>query len=245
MAKALNSTSDILLLPDLRHEDLFIAGDKCNLSPPELHSSNGDSVSALSRRVAQSFLHKDEDFNSLLIKRKQNSSASSKRAGDEFYQNRSFTEQKLELARFHDLEQQQLTKNQLSTARRLQSIAKVSRPLGFLSSSASPSVLQSQASSGMHVVFLNPRKESSGTGVFLPRQPGSPNKPRKQPACSTALLPARVVQALNLNQDDLCLYPRAPSHGIDLAGNQKRSSSINQSTWPAGAADRLPSEWTY
>ncbi|KAL0911777.1 hypothetical protein M5K25_019941 [Dendrobium thyrsiflorum] len=244
MAKALNGTSDIWLLPDLRHDDLFLAGDKCNLSPPELHSSNGEPVSTLSRRVAHSFLYKDEDFNSLLIKRKQNSFAS-KRAGDEFYQNRSFTEQKLELARFHDLEQQQLMKNQLPTARRTQSIAKVSRPLGFLSSSASPPVLQSQPSSGMHVVFLNPRKETSGTGVFLPRQPGSPNEQRKQPACSTALLPARVVQALNLNQDDLCFYPRAPSHGMGLAGNQKHSSGRNQSTRPAGAADRLPSEWTY
>ncbi|KAH0454635.1 hypothetical protein IEQ34_016559 [Dendrobium chrysotoxum] len=214
MAKALNGTSDIWLLPDLRHDDLFLAGDKCNLSPPELHSSNGESVSTLSRPVAHCFLHKGEDFNSLLIKRKQNSSASSKRAGDEFYQNRSFTEQKLELARFHDLEQQQLMKNQLPVARRTQNIAKVCRPLGFLSSSASPPVMQSQPSSGMHVVFLNPRKESSGTGVFLPRQPGSPNEPRKQP-------------------------------GMGLAGNQKRSSGRKQSTWPAGAADRLPSEWTY
>nr|DAD17881.1 TPA_asm: hypothetical protein HUJ06_019344 [Nelumbo nucifera] len=58
----------------------------------------------------------------------------------------------------------------------------------------------------MKAVFLGgsgTRRECCGTGVFLPRRIGSPAESRKKPACSTVLLPARVVQALNLNFDDM------------------------------------------
>ena len=48
--------------------------------------------------------------------------------------------------------------------------------------------------------------------VFLPRQVGNPPGMRKKSGCSTALLPARVVQALNLKVDDVGsqtqLHPR-------------------------------------
>ncbi|XP_042512439.1 uncharacterized protein LOC122087392 isoform X2 [Macadamia integrifolia] len=67
------------------------------------------------------------------------------------------------------------------------------------------------AGSGMRAVFLggpDSRRESSGTGVFLPRRIGSPAELRKKPACSTVLVPARVVQALNLNFDEMGSQPR-------------------------------------
>ncbi|XP_020526619.1 uncharacterized protein LOC18440207 isoform X2 [Amborella trichopoda] len=79
------------------------------------------------------------------------------------------------------------------------------KPLGFSSPAWIPPQ-QQIAGSGMRAVFLNgtgSRRESGGTGVFLPRRAGSPNEMRKKPACSTVLLPARVVQALNLNLDDM------------------------------------------
>lgn len=115
--------------------------------------------------------------------------------------------------------QQQLTKQQLSGAWGRQrrgrgdggvygEEARYGRPLG-LPSSAWPPLQKSQQplpGSGMRAVFLTgagARKESTGTGVFLPRRVSSPTESRKKPACSTVLLPARVVQALNLNLEEL------------------------------------------
>ncbi|PWZ19133.1 hypothetical protein Zm00014a_035162 [Zea mays] len=67
--------------------------------------------------------------------------------------------------------------------------------------------------SGMRAVFLTPsgpKRERNGTGVFLPRPAGAPAEPKKKTGCSTVLVPARVVQALNLNLDDLGAQPRYP-----------------------------------
>uniref|UniRef100_A0A6V7QUD5 Uncharacterized protein n=1 Tax=Ananas comosus var. bracteatus TaxID=296719 RepID=A0A6V7QUD5_ANACO len=67
--------------------------------------------------------------------------------------------------------------------------------------------------SGMRAIFLagaGAKRESAGTGVFLPRRPGAPADPRKKPSCSTVLLPIRVIQALNLNPDELGTQPRYP-----------------------------------
>uniref|UniRef100_A0A0D9WH74 Uncharacterized protein n=1 Tax=Leersia perrieri TaxID=77586 RepID=A0A0D9WH74_9ORYZ len=70
------------------------------------------------------------------------------------------------------------------------------------------------AAGGMRAVFLTPpggKHERNGTGVFLPRPAGAPAEPKKKTAgCSTVLVPARVVQALNLNLDDLGAQPRYP-----------------------------------
>ncbi|OEL36011.1 hypothetical protein BAE44_0002967 [Dichanthelium oligosanthes] len=66
---------------------------------------------------------------------------------------------------------------------------------------------------GMRAVFLTPpgaKRERNGTGVFLPRPAGAPAEPKKKTGCSTILVPARVVQALNLNLDDLGAQPRYP-----------------------------------
>lgn len=65
----------------------------------------------------------------------------------------------------------------------------------------------------MRAVFLTPsgpKRERNGTGVFLPRPAGAPAEPKKKTGCSTVLVPARVVQALNLNLDDLGAQPRYP-----------------------------------
>ncbi|XP_042386442.1 uncharacterized protein LOC121978129 [Zingiber officinale] len=75
--------------------------------------------------------------------------------------------------------------------------------------------------SGMRAVFLHiagVRKESVGTGVFLPRTAGNKFEPKKKSGCSTVLVPDRVVQALNLNLDEFAAQPRFPdgfvlSHG--------------------------------
>ncbi|CAL9108737.1 unnamed protein product [Musa acuminata var. zebrina] len=76
--------------------------------------------------------------------------------------------------------------------------------LGSFPSGCPPFQMQHrpQHGSGMRAVFLRSsgaRKESIGTGVFLPRTAGSKTEPQKKSACSTVFIPARVVQALNLN----------------------------------------------
>ncbi|KAL2614030.1 hypothetical protein R1flu_025722 [Riccia fluitans] len=79
--------------------------------------------------------------------------------------------------------------------------------------------------SGMRAVFLGnlgSSRESTGTGVFLPRCIGGAPDSRRKPACSAVLLPSRIVQVLNLNVDDM------------------RSHSA---TLPAGAV-HSPSEYT-
>lgn len=119
---------------------------------------------------------------------------------------------------------------------------------------------QLQSGSGMRAVFLDgsgSKKGSSGTGVFLPRRVGNPVELRKKPACSTVLVPARVVQALNLNLDELgSAHPRfqgrmfhdhesmiAPRSNPPFSP-QKRSIRPHPSTSP-NYEIRLPQEWTY
>eukprot|EP01018_Ginkgo_biloba_P034395 Gb_34578 [translate_table: standard] len=75
--------------------------------------------------------------------------------------------------------------------------------------------------SGMRAVFLgsNSGRESGGTGVFLPRRMGSNSDLRRKPACSTVLLPSRIVQALNLNVEDISSQPNtqfAPQNQRDV-----------------------------
>ncbi|KAI3958863.1 hypothetical protein MKX01_023539 [Papaver californicum] len=59
------------------------------------------------------------------------------------------------------------------------------------------------AGTGMRAVFLDSGGKKCGTGFFLPRRAGQNFQPNKKPACSPVLLPARVVQALNLNVHEL------------------------------------------
>ncbi|CAN0926458.1 hypothetical protein LINGRAHAP2_LOCUS35350 [Linum grandiflorum] len=149
------------------------------------------------------------------------------------------------------------------------------KPVG-ISNSAWPSLQQAQqqgsvAGSGMRAVFLgNPggKRECAGTGVFLPRRTGVA-EPRRKSACSTTvLLPARVVQALELNLDKMGVQPaynrrvgagsgarftfendamvaRSLHNGsLDLGSNEKQSWSSRS---PPGMEVEigLPQEWTY
>ncbi|URE40690.1 hypothetical protein MUK42_16681 [Musa troglodytarum] len=88
------------------------------------------------------------------------------------------------------------------------------RSLGSFPSGCLPFQMQHrpQHGSGMRTVFLRgsgARKESIGTGVFLPRTAGSKTEPQKKSAaaCSTVFIPARVVQALNLNLEAQTGFP--------------------------------------
>ncbi|KAJ4979105.1 hypothetical protein NE237_009885 [Protea cynaroides] len=132
-------------------------------------------------------------------------------------------------------------------------------PLG-LSASAwpplQPQQQQQQVGSGMRAVFLGgsgSRRESTGTGVFLPRRVGNPAESRKKPACSTVLVPARVVQALNLNFDDIGAQPlfgggSTYDHDARMAGSRAMFCQQNLSLRSQAAMNhelRLPQEWTY
>uniref|UniRef100_A0A453FXQ5 Uncharacterized protein n=1 Tax=Aegilops tauschii subsp. strangulata TaxID=200361 RepID=A0A453FXQ5_AEGTS len=122
---------------------------------------------------------------------------------------------------FHLLKQQQLMKHQreqqLAMAAAMAWGSADVGPLG-LSPSAWPPLQKSPhhappSAAGMRAVFLTPpgaKRECTGTGVFIPRQAGAPAEPKKKPSCSTVLLPARVVQALNLNVEDLGARPCYP-----------------------------------
>uniref|UniRef100_A0A803M3K5 Uncharacterized protein n=1 Tax=Chenopodium quinoa TaxID=63459 RepID=A0A803M3K5_CHEQI len=114
---------------------------------------------------------------------------------------------------------------------------------------------------GMRAVFINGpgsgppgmKRQSTGTGVFLPRRAGTtthqapPPEPRKKP---TVILPARVVHALNRDFEEV--NPSAHSrfgsglfsdHDIIMARRnaileQRRNMIRNDEI-------RLPSDWTY
>ncbi|KAL6841341.1 hypothetical protein ACP4OV_028859 [Aristida adscensionis] len=134
------------------------------------------------------------------------------------------SQRQMQAARFHLLKQQQLLK--LQRERQLAAAAAwgagdkaANAPLG-LSPAAWPPLQKAQQhhapappAVGMRAVFLSPhgaKSERTGTGVFLPRPAGAPAEPRKKSGCSTVLVPARVVQALNLNIEDLGAQPRYP-----------------------------------
>ncbi|GMI69742.1 hypothetical protein like AT3G54000 [Hibiscus trionum] len=183
--------------------------------------------------------------------------------------------QKPQAAQFQILKQQLLMKQQNASIwggqkqqhhhqvvqNRVRSNNGTNRPMG-LSPSAWPP-LQQPNGSGMRAVFLgNPtaKRECAGTGVFLPRRIGAPSEPRKKPACPTVLLPARVVQALNLNLDEMGAQPQVNPRfnanftadtdaalklgsGGNVLGNQKQRNfrqhqGINHEVG-------LPQEWTY
>ncbi|KAB1200267.1 hypothetical protein CJ030_MR0G007693 [Morella rubra] len=145
------------------------------------------------------------------------------------------------------------------------------RPLG-LSASAWPPLRhpqnqqqnqQQNSGSGMRAVFLGTpggKRESTGTGVFLPRHVDGPSDARRKPACSTVLVPARVVQALNLNLEDMMgaqpqVQPRfSATLTADGDAALRLRSSNNAFTQQKRSVRqqpemnheiRLPQEWTY
>ncbi|CAK9862046.1 unnamed protein product [Sphagnum jensenii] len=113
--------------------------------------------------------------------------------------------------------------------------------------------------SGMRAVFLGSGggsgRESSGTGVFIPRCAGNGPELNRKPACSTTvLLPSRIVQALNLNVENIV------PHCLGTLATGPSKSSFEECCWLASCGKArpsilqqnaapellsLPSEWTY
>lgn len=114
----------------------------------------------------------------------------------------------------------------------------------------------SNRSSGMRAIFLGATgsRESGGTGVFLPRRMGCGPESKKKPACSTVLLPSRVVQALNLKVEDILSCPgSSPTSPItrrDFSSPVASSllptkSPKEDQCWEVAPEISLPTEWTY
>ncbi|XP_038905267.1 uncharacterized protein LOC120091342 [Benincasa hispida] len=115
--------------------------------------------------------------------------------------------------------------------------------------------------SGMRTLFPGTqggKRESAGTGFFLPRHTNTEADERRKPACSTVLVPARVMKALNLNLDDICSHPHVkPFAGgrfgsendvllrleINRGRNYQKRNSRRES--PIDHEIKLPQEWTY
>ncbi|PKA63128.1 hypothetical protein AXF42_Ash007924 [Apostasia shenzhenica] len=115
-----------------------------------------------------------------------------------FHNNPILSHHQLQAAQFYQLKQQQLIK-QLSAAWSRQSPAaltgKNTRPQG-VSPSGWPTVHRPQNVAGMRPVFLNNhgiRRESAGTGVFLPRRPGTTQESRRKPgSLKSPLVPSNT-----------------------------------------------------
>ncbi|GAV56823.1 hypothetical protein CFOL_v3_00365, partial [Cephalotus follicularis] len=150
------------------------------------------------------------------------------------------------------------------------------RPLGLSQTAWPPLQAQSPpqqqphqqlSGCGMRAVFLGGgsgvKRECTGTGVFFPRGYGNPHESRKKSGCSTVLLPPKVVQALNLNLDDLSVYGHvdhtqtqhrfsagfAPDYDALLARRnaqmRQQNRKLHPESAPLGQEIRLPQEWTY
>lgn len=115
----------------------------------------------------------------------------------------------------------------------------------------------SDSGSGMRAVFLGgPRLKngSSGTGVFLPRGTIDPPEARKKSGCSTVLIPARVMQALQLHFEDMNARSKSNgSGGFTSYPLQHDVVMAPSSSEPSRTGDPavnhhetiLPKEWTY
>ncbi|PRQ43077.1 hypothetical protein RchiOBHm_Chr3g0464501 [Rosa chinensis] len=146
-------------------------------------------------------------------------------------------------------------------------------PLG-LSPSAWPPLQQAQRQQfqpngpGFQGALMGAKKESTGTGVFLPRQIGTPSEyPRgkkQQPkqACPTVFVPAKVVHALKLNVEEMRVQSQPQVHNcfngrnnpdyelaLRLRNNSIAIAQPNRSMMrpqaPVNHEIRLPQEWTY
>ncbi|RVW30033.1 hypothetical protein CK203_104592 [Vitis vinifera] len=129
----------------------------------------------------------------------------------------------------------------------------MARPKRFFSSScrtrlSTPSELTVGNPTCNKAIFLpgsDSRSGSCGTGVFFPRGTGNPLDSRKKQGCSTALIPARVAQALKLNFDEMGVV--SPS----LGGRRRNSLYPPQKQhWPAPPAMKhqemdVPRGWTH
>lgn len=170
-----------------------------------------------------------------------------------FQSNRHLSYQQLQLAKFQQLKREQLL-NQLQALQQTRHVTQSrvrvgDRPLANLSQATWPTLQQSiqhqsqqqqaTAGSGMRAVYLGNtehKRERAGTGVFLPRRPGTSAEPLKKSGGSTVLLPERVVQALNLNLE---------RNGANFGGDVNVRNNGTISYRQASSDLRLPQEWTY
>ncbi|XP_022892099.1 uncharacterized protein LOC111406984 [Olea europaea var. sylvestris] len=97
---------------------------------------------------------------------------------------------------------------------------------------------------GMQAIFLGSSQKSSGTGFFLPRRGDIDSQFNNKSACSPVLLPARVVQTLNLNVHELGhqIKPhqdvKKSMKGDNKMAKFKRGNDCSPEIF-------LPKEWTY
>ncbi|KAK2371077.1 hypothetical protein QL285_084065 [Trifolium repens] len=119
-----------------------------------------------------------------------------------------------------------------------------------------------QIGGGMRAVFIGDSGSRNGTGVFLPRggivvAPSELTKKKQGKGCSTVLIPARVVQALQLHFDKTSAMSRGPKV-VDfpplrdlVLSNREGMYSLDenqQSTKSPNDVQNdmiLPNEWTY
>ncbi|KAI3772287.1 hypothetical protein L6452_03469 [Arctium lappa] len=107
------------------------------------------------------------------------------------------------------------------------------------------------SSSGMRAIFLGgsgSRSVTSGTGVFLPRSStDATDQSRKKPGCSTALVPTRVLQALEQHFNNM--ESRSPSNTLaqtHLAPQVKKDEKQAQESISVDhQKSKLPHEWIY
>ncbi|CAH8301204.1 unnamed protein product [Eruca vesicaria subsp. sativa] len=108
---------------------------------------------------------------------------------------------------------------------------------------------RSKGEDRMQAFFLvSPGRTTSGTGVFLPATASHP--PTNKPACSPVLLPARVVQALNLNvhNNGIHISPRSEIRETDykLKSEMVQTSVDIEVKTPNDSPEKLlPEEWIY
>ncbi|XP_076958159.1 uncharacterized protein LOC143633805 [Bidens hawaiensis] len=173
--------------------------------------------------------------------------------------------QQLQVAQFQRLRQQQIVKQQYLQMMLQRNWNDDRSVVQLVSAWPTPQQAQQRKpGSGMRAVFLgNPsctKRESTGTGVFLPRQAGAPTEPIKKRGCSTVLLPDRVVRALDLKLEAMGAESQLQSrcNGGPIASNydaeimyrksvmmaQQRRNNLRQ-PHEALAELRLPQEWTY
>uniref|UniRef100_A0A6N2KM66 Uncharacterized protein n=1 Tax=Salix viminalis TaxID=40686 RepID=A0A6N2KM66_SALVM len=125
-------------------------------------------------------------------------------------------------------------------------------------SSPGPGCTWASGGPGMQAVFLDSGKKSSGTGVFLPQGAGTDMQSTKKPACARVLLPARVIQALNLNVHEIGLHisrrqdAKNKSKGRDCKFLKNKNSkdataqcSVVSNNENSSPETFLPEEWTY
>ncbi|XP_024982337.1 uncharacterized protein LOC112518749 isoform X2 [Cynara cardunculus var. scolymus] len=98
---------------------------------------------------------------------------------------------------------------------------------------------------GMQAIFLQSGRRSSGTGVFLPHVTTEKDgEITKKPVFAPILLPARVVQVLNLNVHALSAQKKPRDIYIDTKHDGFKNKKINK-TSNENSKIFLPKEWPY